>query len=147
VIALVAFLALFWTEGRHGKKGQARRGHGSSQSPVGGQDGDLEDMGNSSVTEGGKGGSPVGGKPAVRGRDKGGWWYEDGGKKPPGQDDRWWYKEKGAGGGSAGKESPVGGDRSPVGGDRARGIRVESAPAEAKKAKPDTGPDDYWWRD
>ena len=156
VLALTVFLALFWNEGRHGKKGHGSRGgaygqrdphnpRGGAQSPVGGQDGGGWDRGgNSEVTRGGTG-SPVGGGPS--GRPAGGkgenWWYQEDGMSGGGEGDHWWYKEKG---GSA-QGSPVGGDckdeieadASPVG----NGGPSKPAGAKAK----DTGPDDFWWRD
>jgi hypothetical protein len=137
--ALVVFLALFWHESGNGRKGHARheakygnrdashpRGGGS---PVGGQD--RGDEGNSEVTYGKKGGG-------AKGQGKGdAWWAPDGkrGESSQGKDN-WWYEEK-----SGGSQSPVGGqadpEGSPVGGER---------PAEAGKANPESGPDDFWWR-
>lgn len=98
VAALALFLALFWTDGRAGKKSHSRRNqaaHESNRSPVGGQDSDLEDLGNTRVNNG-KGGSPVGGGPSkASGKDQGGWWYEDRGKSGGNGEDGWWAPEKG----------------------------------------------------
>lgn len=99
VAALAVFLALFWHEGHkgarkaHGKRGPADRESG--RSPVGGQDSELEDLGNTRVN---KGGSPVGGGPSrpagKGGKDEGGWWYDDGGKGAKQGEDGWWAPEK-----------------------------------------------------
>lgn len=98
VLALAVFLALFWHDGRPGKKGHSRRthtAHDANRSPVGGQDGELEDIGNPHVTDG-KGGSPVGGGDARprSGKDEGGWWYREEGKGRQDGEDGWWAPEK-----------------------------------------------------
>ena len=101
VAALAVFMALFWSDGRSGKKGHGRRhpaAQDANRSPVGGQDGDLEDLGNSRVNNG-KGGSPVGGGPSKAsgsgGGGEAGWWYEDKGKGRQDGEDGWWAPEKG----------------------------------------------------
>jgi hypothetical protein len=98
VAGLVVFLALFWTDARPHKKGHSRKANtasGSERSPVGGQDSELEDLGNSRVNKG-NGGSPVGGGPAEgSGKDEGGWWYSEKGKARGDGEDGWWAPEKG----------------------------------------------------
>ncbi len=130
VIALVVFLALFWNQGQHGKKGHGIRGgaygqrdahnpRGSGGSPVGGGYSSDDDVGggngdgegNAAVTGNG---SPVGGKRTVgagNGANSGG----VGGNSNHSVESGWWYRDDGkpAGTGSKannGRESPVGGD-------------------------------------
>lgn len=96
VLAVAVFLALFWTDARHGKKGHPRRSqssHDANRSPVGGQDGDRGD-GNTRGTNG-RGESPVGGGPRPEPReDEAGWWYQDKGKSGKQSDEGWWYEKK-----------------------------------------------------
>jgi hypothetical protein len=124
VAALAAFLVVFWPDGPQGKKGHRNGGRSSGHasgrydSPVGGSDrGELEDLGNTSVTKGGGSGrSPVGGGPSGgsgRARDRG---------------DQWWY-EDGKGSSKAGKGTATGG--------RNRGAKGSKA----------SGPDEGWWHD
>jgi hypothetical protein len=134
VAALAVFLVAFWPDGPRGKKSHADRGrstgHGAGRydSPVGGSDrGELEDLGNTSVTKGGgpsrsgsTGSSPVGGSPV------GGGSREDGASRDKGE--QWWY-EDGKGASKAKSES----------GERGRN-------RDSKDSK-GSGPDEGWWHD
>lgn len=171
VACLTVFLALFWHPGGHGRKGHGRAGSAAERdrSPVGGsRDGDR---GNTRVSPGGSGGSPVGGGPSRSGSGGKGetWWYKDGKKRGGVGDDAWWApgeRKSGAGEGSSRGGSPVGGgprdeDRAQARRDRAEAEEEAAAerdalnsdrPARASSSNPGEvagqqgGPDDFWWR-
>lgn len=171
VLALTVFLALFWNEGRHGKKGHGSRGgaygqrdphnpRGGAQSPVGGQYEGGQDSrdgrdreGSSDVTQG-AGSSPVGGRGSASG-SRGGkgenWWYQEGGKSAGGDGDHWWYQEKSGSGTSSERSSPVGGNPKAEAKEEIEaaaspvGKGGPSRPAGAKDKE--SGPDDSWWHD
>src|SRR3954470_15597381 len=107
---LALFLALFW-RGGHGHKGHGRAAVAEGdRSPVG----RSGDEGNSHVTGGGSGGSPVGGGPSrSASRAKGEtWWYHDGKDRKGAPDDAWWSpgkrEDKGGEKAASSHESPVG---------------------------------------
>jgi hypothetical protein len=173
VACLTVFLALFWHPGGHGRKGHGRSGSTAERdrSPVGGSR--DADEGNSRVSSGGSGGSPVGGGPSRSGSGGKGetWWYKDGKRNRGAGDDAWWAPgsrdRKPAAADSRGG-SPVGGgrsdeDRAQARRDRAEAEEEERAAAERDARKADRparasssnpgevagqkgGPDDFWWR-
>jgi hypothetical protein len=139
VAALAVFLIAFWPDGPQGKKQRSDRGrgagHGSGRydSPVGGSDrGELEDLGNTSVT---RGGSPVGGGPSrsgasggspVGGSPVGGGPRESGATRDKGE--QWWYQD----GKSVSKSGRESGD---------------GAGNRDAKGSAGSGPDEGWWHD
>jgi hypothetical protein len=162
---LALFLALFW-RGGHGHKGHGRAVVAEGdRSPVGGS----RDEGNTRVTGGGSGGSPVGGGPSrPASRNKGEtWWYHEGKDRKGPPEDAWWSpgKREDKGGERAGssRESPVGGSANGSRAERGSPKIVSSAsedeppqernkPAHFSSKNPGEvagqkgGPDDFWWR-
>ena len=159
---LALFLALFWHAGRGGK-GHGHRTAAEHRSPVGGSG----EEGNTQVTGGGAGGSPVGGGPSHSGSGSKGetWWYHDGKARSNASEDSWWSPKKSGSKAGSRRASPVGGSstdesRAEASPSReaaeepteAKPARERERPAHASSSNPGEvagqkgGPDDFWWR-